>query len=51
MPEVLIQYEAEIWQAIAETFIMVGVSLLFAIVLGLPLGTILFWFITTFCGK
>lgn len=42
MPEVLIQYEAEIWQAIAETFIMVGVSLLFAIVLGLPLGTILF---------
>lgn len=42
MPEVLLQYEAEIWGAIGETFIMVGVSILFAIVLGLPVGTLLF---------
>lgn len=42
MPEVLVQYQAEIWQSIGETFMMVGVSILFAIVLGLPLGTMLF---------
>src|SRR5690606_26246825 len=42
MPEVLVQYQAEIWQSIGETFMMVGVSILFAIVLGLPLGTLLF---------
>ncbi|REB08131.1 ABC transporter permease [Sporosarcina sp. BI001-red] len=42
MPEVLIQYQAEIWQAIGETFIMVGVSILAAILIGLPVGTVLF---------
>ncbi|GGA88626.1 methionine ABC transporter permease [Ornithinibacillus halotolerans] len=42
MPEILVQYQAEIWQSIGETFIMVGVSILFAIGLGLPLGTLLF---------
>ncbi len=42
MPEVLVQYQAEIWQAIGETFIMVGVSILAAILIGLPAGTVLF---------
>jgi len=42
MPEVLIQYEAEIWQSIGETFVMVGVSILAAILIGLPVGTLLF---------
>lgn len=42
MPEILVQYQAEIWQSIGQTFVMVGVSLLFAIFLGLPLGTLLF---------
>lgn len=42
MPEVLVQYQAEIWQAIAETFIMVGVSIVAAVLVGLPVGTILF---------
>lgn len=46
MPEVLIQYEAEIWRAISETFLMVGVSILAAVVIGLPIGTYLF-----LCGK
>jgi len=26
MPELLVQYEAEIWTSIGETFVMVGVS-------------------------
>ncbi|MBU0906338.1 MAG: ABC transporter permease [Firmicutes bacterium] len=42
MPEILIQYEAEILSSIGETFIMVGVSILAAILLGLPVGTFLF---------
>lgn len=42
MPKVLIQYQAEIWQAIGETFIMVGISILAAILIGLPVGTLLF---------
>ncbi|WP_413377294.1 methionine ABC transporter permease [Alkalihalobacillus sp. 1P02AB] len=42
MPEVLVQYQAVIWQAIGETFVMVGVSILAAILLGLPVGTLLF---------
>lgn len=42
MPEILVQYEAEIWTSIGETFVMVGVSILAAIVLGLPVGTLLF---------
>ncbi|MGN7478755.1 methionine ABC transporter permease [Solibacillus silvestris] len=46
MPEVLIQYEAEIWQAIGETFFMVGVSIVAAVLIGLPVGTYLF-----LCGK
>ncbi len=42
MPDVLMQYQAEIWQAIGETFIMVGFSILAAILVGLPVGTFLF---------
>ena len=46
MPNVLIQYEAEIWQAVSETFFMVGVSIIAAVLIGLPIGTYLF-----LCGK
>lgn len=46
MPEILRQYEAEIWRAISETFFMVGVSILAAVLIGLPIGTYLF-----LCGK
>ena len=42
MPEILVQYQSEIWQSIGETFVMVGVSVLAAILLGLPVGTLLF---------
>lgn len=42
MPDVLIHYQAEIIQAIIETFIMVGASILAAILIGLPVGTLLF---------
>ncbi|MCT4785143.1 methionine ABC transporter permease [Exiguobacterium aestuarii] len=42
MPEILLRYQSEIWQSIAETFIMVGVSILAAILVGLPLGTWLY---------
>ena len=42
MPEILIQYEAAIWKAIGETFIMVGASILAAVLVGLPVGTLLF---------
>ncbi|RNA67983.1 methionine ABC transporter permease [Alteribacter keqinensis] len=42
MPDIFVQYEAQIWQAMGETFIMVGVSILAAVLLGLPVGTLLF---------
>ncbi|MCT4795050.1 methionine ABC transporter permease [Exiguobacterium alkaliphilum] len=42
MPEVLVQYQTEIWRSIGETFIMVGVSILAAVLVGLPLGTWLY---------
>ncbi|GAK09207.1 MULTISPECIES: methionine ABC transporter permease [Geomicrobium] len=42
MPDILLRYQAEIWQAIGETFIMVGVSILAAILVGLPVGTLLY---------
>ncbi|AYV68613.1 MULTISPECIES: methionine ABC transporter permease [Niallia] len=42
MPEILIQYRLEIWQSIGETFVMVGMSILAAIIIGLPVGTLLF---------
>lgn len=42
MPEILVQNQMEIWQSIGETFIMVGVSILAAVLIGLPVGTLLF---------
>ncbi|KQL21671.1 methionine ABC transporter permease [Cytobacillus solani] len=42
MPEILVQYQAEIWTAIIETFVMVGVSIVAAVLIGLPVGTLLF---------
>ena len=38
----IIAYQSEIWVAIGQTFIMVGVSILAAIIVGLPLGTYLY---------
>lgn len=42
MPDILIQYQSEIWRAIGETFIMVGTSIAAAVLVGLPVGTLLF---------
>lgn len=42
MFDILLQYEDEIWKSIGQTFIMVGVSILAAIFIGLPVGTLLF---------
>lgn len=36
------QYDTEIWHAIGETFVMVGISIAAAVFLGLPVGTVLF---------
>lgn len=38
----IMQYQSEIWQAIGETFLMVGISISAAVLVGLPLGTLLF---------
>ena len=38
----IIEYQSEIWLSIGQTFIMVGISLLAAILVGLPLGTYLY---------
>ncbi|MDF2857263.1 MAG: transporter permease [Neobacillus sp.] len=42
MPEIILQYQAEIWQSIGETFVMVGVSIVAAFLVGLPVGTLLY---------
>lgn len=42
LPNVLVEYQAEIWLAIGQTTIMVGFSILAALLVGLPLGTFLF---------
>lgn len=42
MLEILVQYRMEIWQSIGQTFVMVGISILAAIIIGLPVGTLLF---------
>lgn len=42
IPEVVVQYQAEIITAIVQTFIMVGASILAAVVIGLPVGTLLY---------
>ncbi|GGA26907.1 ABC transporter permease [Paenibacillus physcomitrellae] len=38
----LVHYQTEIWKSIGQTFEMVGISLLAAILLGLPVGTLLY---------
>ncbi|WP_151737106.1 methionine ABC transporter permease ['Paenibacillus yunnanensis' Narsing Rao et al. 2020] len=43
MFESLQQYEAQMWESIRETFVMVGVSIGAAVLLGLPLGTLLYF--------
>lgn len=40
--EKIIAYQPEIWLSIWQTFIMVGVSILAAVLIGLPLGTYLY---------
>ena len=42
IPQVVKNYEQEIWQAIGETFMMVGASIVAAILIGLPIGTLLY---------
>ncbi|MEC1158989.1 methionine ABC transporter permease [Cytobacillus horneckiae] len=42
MPDILVRYEAEIWQSIGETLTMVGISIIAAVLVGLPVGTLLF---------
>ncbi len=42
MPDILIEYAGEIRLAIGQTFLMVGVSILAAVLIGLPVGTLLF---------
>ena len=42
MPDILVQYQQEILTSIMQTGVMVGVSVLAAIILGLPVGTFLF---------
>lgn len=42
MPAILLQYQEEIWLAIGQTFIMVGASILAAILIGLPVGTLIY---------
>ncbi|MGG4214796.1 methionine ABC transporter permease [Paenibacillus sp. FSL L8-0638] len=46
MLNIIAQYQSEIWKAIGETFVMVGISIAAAVLLGLPAGTILY-----LCGK
>ncbi|MFC5588126.1 methionine ABC transporter permease [Sporosarcina soli] len=40
--EKIIAYQSEIWMAIGQTFTMVGISILAAVLVGLPLGTYLY---------
>ncbi|MFJ5621277.1 methionine ABC transporter permease [Peribacillus loiseleuriae] len=42
MPEIILKYQAEIWQSIGETFVMVGISIFAALLVGLPIGTLLY---------
>lgn len=42
MFDYIMQYQSEIWHAIGETFMMVGISIVAAILLGLPVGTLLY---------
>lgn len=40
--EKIMEYQLEIWLSIGQTFIMVGISVLAAVLIGLPLGTYLY---------
>lgn len=42
LPEILLEYQTEIWVAIGETFLMVGAAVIAALLVGLPIGTFLF---------
>ncbi len=42
MLDILVQYESEIWRSIGETFAMVGVSIVAAVLIGIPVGTLLY---------
>lgn len=42
IPDLVVQYQEEIIQAILDTCYMVGASILSAIIIGIPLGTILY---------
>jgi len=42
LPDILVEYQSEILVSIGETSIMVGFSILAALLLGLPVGTFLF---------
>ncbi|GGH12304.1 methionine ABC transporter permease [Paenibacillus segetis] len=42
MLDQVVKYQSEIVEAIGETFVMVGISIAAAIVLGLPVGTLLY---------
>ncbi|HLS34685.1 MAG TPA: methionine ABC transporter permease [Bacillota bacterium] len=42
LPDVLAEYHSEIWLSIGETGVMVGASILAALLIGLPIGTFLF---------
>ena len=42
LPEVLVEYQSEIWESIVESSIMVGFSVLAALLVGLTIGTFLF---------
>ncbi|OMF63461.1 methionine ABC transporter permease [Paenibacillus sp. FSL R5-0766] len=44
LPESVLKYQHEICQAIGETFVMVGISIAAAVLIGLPLGTLLYLF-------
>ncbi|WP_182535379.1 methionine ABC transporter permease [Fontibacillus panacisegetis] len=46
MIEKVMQYQSQIVESIGETFLMVGISVVAAVLLGLPVGTLLF-----LCGK
>ncbi|MGE6555975.1 methionine ABC transporter permease [Exiguobacterium artemiae] len=42
MPDIVLEYATEIRLAIGQTFVMVGISILAAVLVGLPLGTWLY---------
>lgn len=40
--DALVQFGPDLWKATTDTFLMVGVTLMAAVVLGTPLGVLLF---------